>query len=170
MPRSVIYPERCAQIFKILKSRHGLGTSIDVGIGVDEFWRQVVGGDVQCAVELLCNIQCRDVRTQIKFHELSCAGEYMNGCPAHRTIRGLDHVLDASTKAGAFLESAGPLVTLLNLVTHTVARRDPEGPPAYPSGHRCCLTLVCTEKKPSGRAPDMSLAASVANLPNPWPI
>ena len=35
-------------------------------------------------------------------------------------------VFHASTKAGAFLESTGPLATLLNLVTHAVAGRDPE--------------------------------------------
>lgn len=35
-------------------------------------------------------------------------------------------VFHASTKAGAFLESTGPLATLLNLVTHAVAARDPE--------------------------------------------
>lgn len=33
-------------------------------------------------------------------------------------------VFHASTKAGAFLESTGPLATLLNLVTHAVAARD----------------------------------------------
>lgn len=36
------------------------------------------------------------------------------------------YVFHASTKAGAFLESTGPLATLLNLVTHAVAGRDPE--------------------------------------------
>ncbi len=35
-------------------------------------------------------------------------------------------VFHASTKVGAFLESTGPLATLLNLVTHAVAGRDPE--------------------------------------------
>jgi len=35
-------------------------------------------------------------------------------------------VFHASTKAGAFLESTGPLATLLNLVTHAVAGRDPD--------------------------------------------
>jgi DNA-binding MurR/RpiR family transcriptional regulator len=35
-------------------------------------------------------------------------------------------VFHASTKAGAFLESTGPLGTLLNLVTHAVAGRDPD--------------------------------------------
>lgn len=35
-------------------------------------------------------------------------------------------VFHASTKAGAFLESTGPMATLLNLVTHAVAGRDPE--------------------------------------------
>lgn len=35
-------------------------------------------------------------------------------------------VFHASTKAGAFLESTGPLATLLNLVTHAVAARDPD--------------------------------------------
>jgi DNA-binding MurR/RpiR family transcriptional regulator len=36
------------------------------------------------------------------------------------------YVFHASTKAGAFLESTGPLATLLNLVTHAVAGRDPD--------------------------------------------
>lgn len=36
------------------------------------------------------------------------------------------YVFHASTKAGAFLESTGPLATLLNLVTHAVAARDPD--------------------------------------------
>jgi DNA-binding MurR/RpiR family transcriptional regulator len=36
------------------------------------------------------------------------------------------YVFHAATKAGAFLESTGPLATLLNLVTHAVAGRDPE--------------------------------------------
>ena len=36
------------------------------------------------------------------------------------------YVFHASTKAGAFLESTGPMATLLNLVTHAVAGRDPE--------------------------------------------
>lgn len=35
-------------------------------------------------------------------------------------------VFHASTKAGAFLESTGPLATLLNLVTHAVAGQDPD--------------------------------------------
>lgn len=35
-------------------------------------------------------------------------------------------VFHASTKVGAFLESTGPLATLLNLVTHAVAGRDPD--------------------------------------------
>lgn len=35
-------------------------------------------------------------------------------------------VFHASTKAGAFLESTGPLATLLNLVTHAVAARNPD--------------------------------------------
>jgi DNA-binding MurR/RpiR family transcriptional regulator len=35
-------------------------------------------------------------------------------------------VFHAATKAGAFLESTGPLATLLNLVTHAVAAKDPE--------------------------------------------
>jgi DNA-binding MurR/RpiR family transcriptional regulator len=35
-------------------------------------------------------------------------------------------VFHAATKAGAFLESTGPLATLLNLVTHAVAGKDPE--------------------------------------------
>lgn len=35
-------------------------------------------------------------------------------------------VFHASTKSGAFLESTGPLATLLNLVTHAVAARDPD--------------------------------------------
>lgn len=35
-------------------------------------------------------------------------------------------VFHASTKAGAFLESTGPLATLLNLVTHAVAGRAPD--------------------------------------------
>jgi DNA-binding MurR/RpiR family transcriptional regulator len=35
-------------------------------------------------------------------------------------------VFHASTKVGAFLESTGPLATLLNLTTHAVAGRDPE--------------------------------------------
>jgi DNA-binding MurR/RpiR family transcriptional regulator len=34
-------------------------------------------------------------------------------------------VFHASTKVGAFLESTGPLATLLNLVTHAVAGKDP---------------------------------------------
>lgn len=36
------------------------------------------------------------------------------------------YVFHASTKAGAFLESTGPMATLLNLITHAVAGRDPE--------------------------------------------
>lgn len=36
------------------------------------------------------------------------------------------YVFHASTKVGAFLESTGPLATLLNLVTHAVAARDPD--------------------------------------------
>jgi DNA-binding MurR/RpiR family transcriptional regulator len=36
-------------------------------------------------------------------------------------------VFHAATKAGAFLESTGPIATLLNLVTHAVAACDPEG-------------------------------------------
>lgn len=36
------------------------------------------------------------------------------------------YVFHASTKVGAFLESTGPLATLLNLVTHAVAAEDPE--------------------------------------------
>lgn len=36
------------------------------------------------------------------------------------------YVFHASTKAGAFLESTGPMTSLLNLVTHAVAGRDPE--------------------------------------------
>lgn len=36
------------------------------------------------------------------------------------------YVFHASTKAGAFLESTGPLATLLNLVTHAVAAHDPD--------------------------------------------
>jgi DNA-binding MurR/RpiR family transcriptional regulator len=35
-------------------------------------------------------------------------------------------VFHASTKVGAFLESTGPLATILNLITHAVAGRDPE--------------------------------------------
>lgn len=35
-------------------------------------------------------------------------------------------VFHAATKVGAFLESTGPLATILNLVTHAVAERDPE--------------------------------------------
>lgn len=35
-------------------------------------------------------------------------------------------VFHAATKAGAFLESTGPMATLLNLVTHAVAGRDPD--------------------------------------------
>ena len=36
------------------------------------------------------------------------------------------YVFHAATKVGAFLESTGPLATILNLVTHAVAGRDPE--------------------------------------------
>lgn len=36
-------------------------------------------------------------------------------------------VFFAATKVGTFLESTGPLATLLNLVTHAVAERDPKG-------------------------------------------
>lgn len=36
------------------------------------------------------------------------------------------YVFHAATKVGAFLESTGPLATLLNLVTHAVAARDPD--------------------------------------------
>lgn len=36
------------------------------------------------------------------------------------------YVFHAATKVGAFLESTGPLATLLNLVTHAVAAEDPE--------------------------------------------
>jgi DNA-binding MurR/RpiR family transcriptional regulator len=36
------------------------------------------------------------------------------------------YVFHAATKAGAFLESTGPLATLLNLVTHAVAGKGPE--------------------------------------------
>lgn len=36
------------------------------------------------------------------------------------------HVFHAATKVGAFLESTGPLATILNLITHAVAREDPE--------------------------------------------
>ena len=35
-------------------------------------------------------------------------------------------VFHAATKVGAFLESTGPLATILNLVTHAVAERDPD--------------------------------------------
>lgn len=35
-------------------------------------------------------------------------------------------VFHAATKVGSYLESTGPLATLLNLVTHAVAGRDPE--------------------------------------------
>lgn len=35
------------------------------------------------------------------------------------------YVFHAATKVGAFLESTGPLATILNLVTHAVAERDP---------------------------------------------
>lgn len=35
-------------------------------------------------------------------------------------------VFHAATKVGAFLESTGPLATILNLVTHAVAAQDPE--------------------------------------------
>ena len=35
-------------------------------------------------------------------------------------------VFHASTKVGSFLESTGPLATLLNLATHAVAARDPD--------------------------------------------
>lgn len=36
-------------------------------------------------------------------------------------------VFFAATKVGTFLESTGPLATMLNLITHAVAERDPEG-------------------------------------------
>ena len=36
------------------------------------------------------------------------------------------YVFHTSTKAGAFLESTGPAATLLNLITHAVAGRDPD--------------------------------------------
>lgn len=36
------------------------------------------------------------------------------------------YVFHASTKVGAFLESTGPLATILNLITHAVAGRDPD--------------------------------------------
>lgn len=36
------------------------------------------------------------------------------------------HVFHAATKVGAFLESTGPLATILNLITHAVAERNPE--------------------------------------------
>ncbi|MBD3788515.1 MAG: MurR/RpiR family transcriptional regulator, partial [Sphingomonadales bacterium] len=35
-------------------------------------------------------------------------------------------VFHAATKVGAFLESTGPIATMLNLMTHAVAGRDPE--------------------------------------------
>lgn len=36
------------------------------------------------------------------------------------------YVFFAATKVGAFLESTGPLATILNLITHAVASRDPQ--------------------------------------------
>jgi DNA-binding MurR/RpiR family transcriptional regulator len=36
------------------------------------------------------------------------------------------YVFHAATKVGAFLESTGPLATILNLITHAVAGRNPE--------------------------------------------
>lgn len=43
-----------------------------------------------------------------------------------RTQIYMPYIFHASTRAGAFLESTGRLATLLNLVTHAVAGRDPE--------------------------------------------
>jgi DNA-binding MurR/RpiR family transcriptional regulator len=41
-------------------------------------------------------------------------------------VKFTPHVFYAGTKAGAFLESTGPLATLLNLLLHAVADRDPD--------------------------------------------
>lgn len=50
------------------------------------------------------------------------ATDELNGWAGQHT----PHVFHAATRVGSFLESTGPLATMLNLVTHAVAGKDPD--------------------------------------------